>query len=292
MAWRRRAWAPWCSSARSTPSACRCSRSTGPMLRGTPMSERSTPPPHESTSSAEVFRAPTLAMPASERASRGSSPDSGPSSLVPLAFYDPASSSWRMSGLSLFEASTEFSETFPRSGTMRSGRVYEHPTWARLIEESAFSSSRGDESSWPTPMSYSHGENCNAPGQTKLDIVVLGRYPDNTRYWPTATAGDSKSSGSRNLAGSKAHPGVSLTDAVTTGGSTTPRSTSSTATAGTRLFDEASMSDVPAVARSAQAPSLTLEPRRWPTPRAHEALPGDCRLPAISGGCPPIRERS
>ena len=41
---------------------------------------------------------------------------------------------------------------------------------------------------WPTPMSYGHGEDSNAPGQTKLDIRVLGRYQDNPRYWPTATA--------------------------------------------------------------------------------------------------------
>jgi hypothetical protein len=41
--------------------------------------------------------------------------------------------------------------------------------------------------------------------------------------WPTATAGDAKSSGSRNLLGSKAHAGVSLTDAVRTGDSTTSR---------------------------------------------------------------------
>lgn len=32
--------------------------------------------------------------------------------------------------------------------------------------------------------------------------------------WPTATAGDARASGNRNLEGSKAHPGTSLTDAV------------------------------------------------------------------------------
>lgn len=37
--------------------------------------------------------------------------------------------------------------------------------------------------------------------------------------WPTPTAGDSKASGSRNAPGSKAHPGVSLTDSTTTGDS-------------------------------------------------------------------------
>jgi hypothetical protein len=41
---------------------------------------------------------------------------------------------------------------------------------------------------------------------------------------PTVTAGDAKASGSRNLPGSNANPGVSLTDALIYGGSTTPRS--------------------------------------------------------------------
>ena len=49
--------------------------------------------------------------------------------------------------------------------------------------------------------------------------------------WPTPTAGDAKSSGSRNLAGSKAHAGVSLTDTVKTGTSTVPRGTSTRPTA-------------------------------------------------------------
>jgi hypothetical protein len=43
---------------------------------------------------------------------------------------------------------------------------------------------------------------------------------------PTPAAGDSKASGSRNLPGSNAHPGVSLTDAVVTGNSSTPRRSS------------------------------------------------------------------
>jgi hypothetical protein len=48
-------------------------------------------------------------------------------------------------------------------------------------------------------------------------------YKDAKGLWPTPTAGDAKSSGSRNLEGSKANPGVSLTDAVLFGDSTTPR---------------------------------------------------------------------
>ena len=38
--------------------------------------------------------------------------------------------------------------------------------------------------------------------------------PEQSRPWPTATAGDAKASGSRSLAGSEAHAGTSLTDAV------------------------------------------------------------------------------
>jgi len=38
--------------------------------------------------------------------------------------------------------------------------------------------------------------------------------------WPTATAGDARAGGSRNTPTSKAHAGLSLTDAVTTGEST------------------------------------------------------------------------
>lgn len=43
------------------------------------------------------------------------------------------------------------------------------------------------------------------------------------RRVPTPTKGDARSSGSRNLPGSKANTGVSLTDFVRTGDSSTPR---------------------------------------------------------------------
>jgi DNA (cytosine-5)-methyltransferase 1 len=39
------------------------------------------------------------------------------------------------------------------------------------------------------------------------------------KLWPTATAGDGKAGGSRNAPGSKAHQGVSLSDAAITGNS-------------------------------------------------------------------------
>jgi hypothetical protein len=68
------------------------------------------------------------------------------------------------------------------------------------------------------------------PTATAYGTTNNGARPDGTTYrtagkpslghmarhglWPTPTAGDAESSGSRNTATSKAHPGVSLTDAV------------------------------------------------------------------------------
>ena len=77
----------------------------------------------------------------------------------------------------------KYSETWPRSGIMQSGTASQLQPSAHRIVET---------------------------GSGYLRI-------------PTPTAGDAKSSGSRNLEGSKANHGVSLTDLVKTGDSTTPR---------------------------------------------------------------------
>lgn len=68
--------------------------------------------------------------------------DSGPSMSVPFAHYDPDSSSWRTSQLSLLEDSGSSSPTFTRAGSMRSGRLYERPTLVQRIVGSDCSSSR------------------------------------------------------------------------------------------------------------------------------------------------------
>jgi hypothetical protein len=73
---------------------------------------------------------------------------------------------------------------------------------------------------WPTPQAYSHGEGVSVPGLTPLDIAVrpeMAKHAQRAKerkIWPTPTAGDSKSSGSRNTSTSAAHFGVSLTDAI------------------------------------------------------------------------------
>src|SRR5215472_14947160 len=76
---------------------------------------------------------------------------SGPSSLDCFAFYDPDSRCWRTSqGSLLEEAWPKFSETWPRSGSMRNGTAYRRqPSVPRL---SAIASSL-----WHTP--------CRADGE-------------------------------------------------------------------------------------------------------------------------------
>lgn len=81
----------------------------------------------------------------------------------------------------------------------------------------------------PTPSASIYGSSQNGingvggeferPSAGRPSLETMARKA----LWPTPTAGDAKSSGSRNLPGSKAHAGVSLTDAVKFGNSTTSR---------------------------------------------------------------------
>lgn len=107
----------------------------------------------------------------------------------------------------------------PRSGTYANGTLSPLPTLVPRTDAS-------ESGLWPTPTVFhalrgNHDEPLDAymqrvqdhkDGKTKgkpgpsLGIAV--------RMWPTPTAGDSRGSGSRNTANSKARPGISLTDAV------------------------------------------------------------------------------
>lgn len=82
-------------------------------------------------------------------------------------------------------------------------------------ESSGARKSRGvEEQTWPSP-GANDWKGSSQPGQRRgqLDEAAEQR-------WPTPTASDASGAGSRNTATSKAHAGVSLTDAVLTGGST------------------------------------------------------------------------
>jgi len=100
--------------------------------------------------------------------------------------------------------------------------------------------------------------------------------------WPTPTAGDAKGSGSRNLPGSKAHAGVSLTDAVRFGNSNTPRTLPTPQARDWKGgFGQS---------HTKGGRDLATEAARWPTPTAQDAAgPAQMRrnslpLNAAAGG--------
>lgn len=68
-----------------------------------------------------------------ERESMESVQDCGVSMSESFASYDRNSSSWRTSQRSLFGGLVEFSETWPKSGLMRSGTVYRRVSLELLI---------------------------------------------------------------------------------------------------------------------------------------------------------------
>ena len=79
---------------------------------------------------------------------------------------------------------------------------------------------------WPTPTTMDWkdtGENMNWEKRAAKSRLT-GAVNVAVQRWPTPTAGDATGSGNRNSGHSKAHAGISLTDAALTGDSSTPRS--------------------------------------------------------------------
>jgi hypothetical protein len=118
-------------------------------------SERSTPtlwPETElrSTPSVEASPARTLARLVRELALRVSGQVFGASMPVSLANYDPASSSWKTSQHCFLEGWEPFSETWPRSGMMRSGKAFPLQPLAPLTDANA-------SGLWPTPVQPNGG---------------------------------------------------------------------------------------------------------------------------------------
>lgn len=142
------------------------------------------------------FRAafPVRTYPAQERAQELTGNDQGSGAKWPgsLARYDHASRSWRTVQYSLLGGSVEFSETWPRWGTMRSGACWERMTLGRPTG--------GIESGYslPTPTCMDHSGtgrmNKNANVKKWGGINSLGGMAS-TGMWPTPCATDHKGSG-------------------------------------------------------------------------------------------------
>lgn len=170
------------SAAPSSPNA-----SQGPS--STPTSERSertiSPRLVSSPADSPASRSATTAT-ASEMPTSGGS---GLSSRASFASFDPATSSWRTSQLSLDGGYQTFSEGWPRSGMTRSGRAYELRMRVPRIVVSG-------SSSWPTPnasdrkrvLEFSTAAVLTTyrnrkPGAHYLVEVLMGAYGE--RHTPT-----------------------------------------------------------------------------------------------------------
>jgi hypothetical protein len=141
-----------------------------------------------SMSSAAASRARTFQRLELELGLTASAADYGLTMLDSLASFDPLSSSWKTSQLSLVEDLTVFSETWPRSGMMRSGIAYPLPTLAHLTAAT-------ESGSWPTPRSCS----AMAATITPQSVWAENRFPNletvvGRRLWPTPNAGMEKHS--------------------------------------------------------------------------------------------------
>jgi hypothetical protein len=99
---------------------------------------------HQLTSSAAASPAKTSASPAAAKGSTGHARVFGASTPDSFATYDPATSSWRTSQLSLLEEWSVFSATWPRAGMTRNGTAY------RLQPLAPLTGATGS-GSWPTP---------------------------------------------------------------------------------------------------------------------------------------------
>lgn len=178
-------------------------------------------------------RASSAAMPTSDTC--------GPKPCGSCANCDPTGHALRTSLASELSGLTGSSKTWSRRATPSGRSWWVLTTVAPRIGENGCSS-------WGTPMSHERAHSPRAvdhgvqlanqvmwptpqtvdskatpqPLRRKADRQTRGETPgsyrgdlaDHVAMWPTATAGDANSSGSRNLEGSNAHPGTSLTDAT------------------------------------------------------------------------------
>jgi len=147
------------------------------LINKTPSAERRTPQAAASISSVGASHARTSAL--QERAlesQRERAAAYGQSTPELLANYDPATSSWRTSQLCLDGELSEFSETWPRSGMMRSGTAYQLPPLVRLTDETG-------SGLWPTPTAdrwdglQSHGVNVITGSLNPTFVEFLMGFP-------------------------------------------------------------------------------------------------------------------
>jgi hypothetical protein len=150
------------------------------------------------TSWLEAFPARTSALPEAVMASTESEAVYGVKWRGSFAKYDPAESKWKTHQCSLLGGLDEFSETWPRWGSMRNGESFLRQTWT----PPTFGSESGSPVIYPTPCTVDTGSFFNqsaSPNAAKRPTLgAMAKYA----LWPTPTVcgnynrkGASKSSG-------------------------------------------------------------------------------------------------
>ncbi len=127
----------------------------------------------------------------------------GPKCSESFAAYDPASSSWKMSQGTFPWDSGEFSETWPRAGSMRSGTVFRHLPSAPLTEEigcSLLPTPAAQEPGWKNiEVVDKNGNPPEHPNQRFYDKtsgrLVQKGLSQVIRMWPTPRVFDSQQRG-------------------------------------------------------------------------------------------------
>lgn len=165
---------------RTIPAAC--SPSTGRTSLATTMCEPSQqtdllPMELPLMSSAAGSRARTLASLENGLALKVRALVSGESMPVSLASYDRASSSWKTSQACLISGWEPFSETWPRSGMMRHGTVFQLPPLAPLTGATEFGllptaratdGEKGSRTVEGAQREFARGKNLDLPMVAKL----------------------------------------------------------------------------------------------------------------------------
>lgn len=136
------------------------------------------------TSFLAAFPAKTSAQQEPAPALMDSAADSGHTWRASFARYSPDSSTWKTAQCSLLADSDEFSETWPRWGSMRNGVSFLRPIPALPICES-------ESGLWQTPVADDAIERkagkWNSRGEPKLSAEV--------KLYPTPTVGSKKCAG-------------------------------------------------------------------------------------------------
>lgn len=141
------------------------------------------------------FLARTSVSPEPVMVSMASAPASGERWHESFARWDPDSSTWKTAQCSLLEEFTEFSQTWPSSGSMSNGECSERPTLERRTSE-------GESGFLPTPVTLDTGSRFNRSesdgAQLRPTLGAMARY----NLWPTPTVkGNYNRKGSSNRSG-------------------------------------------------------------------------------------------